>query len=133
MSVQTIKGSRQKTASGYSDYLPFGADGKYIDMLSGLDLEKQLKLGGDHSASIRQVNGNTVITEKYADDNAVGAYYKVVTTISESEDPQTGTPMTTITSQLYWVDNQGDDVLKNTKTITIQEDGNEADITEVLS
>ena len=128
MPVQTIKGSRQKTATGYSDYIPFGADGKYIDMLSGLDLEKELKLGGDHSASITQnLQGNTVITQKYADEETIGAYYKVVTTIEEDAN------ITTITSQLYWVDSQGNDTLKNTKTITIEENGEQAEITEVLS
>ena len=129
MSVQTIKGSRQKLSAGsYSDFIPFGADGEYIDRLSGLNLERQLKLGGDHSASIREdANGNTVITQKYADAETTGAYYKVITTII-----QAGTS-TNITSQLHWVNNQGNDILKNTKTITIIENGEDTDITEVLS
>lgn len=129
MPVQTIKGSRQKvSASGYSDYIPFGADGKYIDMLSGLDLEKELKLGGNHSAIIGLDSQNrTVITQKYADEDASAAYYKVITTIEEEADS------TTITSQLHWIDSQENDILKNTKTITIQENGEQAEITEVLS
>lgn len=129
MSVQTIKGSRQKLSTGsYSDFIPFGADGEYIDMLSGLNLERQLKLGGDHSAVIGQdANGNTVITQKYADAETTGAYYRVITTIAEAA------AATTITSQLHWVNNQGNDILKNTKTITIVEDGEETDVTEVLS
>lgn len=128
MPVQTIKGSRQKTATGYSDYIPFGADGEYIDMLSGLNLERELKLGGDHSASIGQDSqGNTVITQKYADEETTGAYYKVITTIEE------GIGATTITSQLHWINSQGNDTLKNTKTITIEEDGEQTEITEVLS
>jgi len=55
MSVKTIKGSRQKnTTGGYADYIPFGADGEYVDMLSGLNLERELKLGGDHLTSITE-------------------------------------------------------------------------------
>lgn len=129
MSVQTIKGSRQKTAAdNYSDFIPFGTDGEYVDMLSGLTLERELKLGGDHSASIGQdSSGNTVITERYADEETIGAYYKVVTTITE------GSANTTITSRLYWVNSQGNDILKNIKTIVIEEDGSETEITEVLS
>ena len=64
MSVKTIKGSRQKNSTGnYADYIPFGADGEYIDMLSGLNLERELKLGGDHLTSITEQNGNIIITE----------------------------------------------------------------------
>ena len=40
MSVQTIKGARQKIAqNAYSGYVPFGVDSEYTDMLSGLTLE----------------------------------------------------------------------------------------------
>lgn len=39
--IRTIKGERQKTGSNsFSDYLPFGVDGEYVDMLSGLTLER---------------------------------------------------------------------------------------------
>lgn len=128
MSVKTIKGSRQKnTTGGYADYIPFGADGEYVDMLSGLNLERELKLGGDHLTSIIEQNGVTVITQKYADSESVGKYYKVITTISE------GVTGTTITSELHWLDNTGTDVLKNTKTIVIADEDTGTDITEVLS
>ena len=128
MSVKTIKGSRQKnTTGGYADYIPFGADGEYVDMLSGLNLERELKLGGDHLTSITEQNGITVITQKYADSESTGKYYKVITTISE------GATGTTITSELHWLDNAGTDVLKNTKTIVIADEDTGTDITEVLS
>lgn len=128
MSVKTIKGSRQKnTTGGYADYIPFGADGEYVDMLSGLNLERELKLGGDHLTSITEQNGVTVITQKYADSESTGKYYKVITTISE------GVTGTTITSELHWLDNAGTDVLKNTKTIVIADEDTGTDITEVLS
>lgn len=128
MSVKTIKGSRQKNTTGdYADYIPFGADGEYIDMLSGLNLERELKLGGDHLTSIVEQDGVTTITQKYADDESTGKYYKVITTISESAAG------TTITSELHWLDNTGTDVLKNTKTIVIADEDTSTDITEVLS
>lgn len=128
MSVKTIKGSRQKnTTGGYADYIPFGADGEYVDMLSGLNLERELKLGGDHLTSITEQDGVTVITQKYADNESTGKYYKVITTISE------GVTGTTITSELHWLDNAGTDVLKNTKTIVIADEDTGTDITEVLS
>ena len=132
MPVQTIKGSRQKITDGnpsnYGQYIPFGADGEYVDMLSGLNLERELKLGGDHLASIIQgPNGSTIITQKYATDEATGTYYKVITTISEDGS------VTTITSQLYWVNSLGAETLKNTKTITIDQSGNQTEIQEVLS
>ena len=129
MSVQTIKGSRQKITTGsYGNYIPFGADGEYIDMRSGLNLERQLKLGGDHSATISENEyGNTVITEIYADQNSTNNYYKVITTIAQNG------AITNITSQLHWINSQADDILKNTKNTTIDESSDITDITEVLS
>lgn len=128
MSVQTIKGTRQKINAGsYADYIPFGADGEYIDMMSGLDLEKELRLGGDHITSIVQNNGQTVITEKYAKSSITTNFYKVVTTIAESNGN------VTITSVLYWVNDSGTDVTKKTKTITITDTSTGTNISEVLS
>lgn len=130
MSVQTIKGSRQKSADGnsYGRYIPFGADGEYVDMLSGLTLERQLKLGGDHITTIStNQQGQTVITQKYADSESLNSFYNVVTTIGKSGNA------TVITSQLHWIDNQGNDTLKNTKTITIGGSGGQTEIEEVLS
>ena len=128
MSVKTIKGSRQKNSTGnYADYIPFGADGEYIDMLSGLNLERELKLGGDHLTSITEQNGNIIITEKYADENSQSKYYKVITTISEDAEG------TKITSVLHWIDNNGNDIEKKTKEIIIANEGTNTNITEVLS
>ena len=130
MSVQTIKGTRQKNVTGdaYGQYIPFGADGEYVDMLSGLTLERQLKLGGDHTTTIStNQQGQTVITQKYADSEVLNSFYKVVTTIGKSGNA------TTITSQLHWINNQGNDTLKNTKTITIGGSGGQTEIEEVLS
>lgn len=128
MSVKTIKGTRQKIATGsYADYVPFGADGEYVDMMSGLNLERELKLGGDHLTSIVQRNGQTVVTEKYAKASVTTNFYKVVTTIAESNGS------TTITSVLYWVNESGRDIVKKTKTITIADTGTGTNISEVLS
>lgn len=129
MSVQTIKGSRQKNATGgYADYIPFGVDGEYTDMLSGLTLERELKLGGDHLASIGvDANGNTVVVEKYAKSSDTNDFYNVVTTIGGDEQG------TVITSELHWIDSSGNDVTKNIKTVTIRDSASGTDITEVLS
>ena len=64
-SKQRIKQIRQKTSSGYSSGIPIGADGFLIDMLSQLDLEEELKLGGNHYADIQETDTEMTITEYY--------------------------------------------------------------------
>lgn len=61
-----IKQMRQKDNSGnYFTSIPFGADGFLIDMFSGLDLEEELKLGGNHYTEILEDNDTTIIKEWY--------------------------------------------------------------------
>lgn len=124
MSVQTIKGERQKlSANSYSDFLPFGVDGEYVDMLSGLTLERELKLGQDHTAEvIENSDGSVDIEEVYAKPSAT-KYYIVRTNINEDAD--------TIVQKLYWVEN-GQETLKKSKQISIIENDDGFNIQEVL-
>ena len=116
----TIKGTRKKTgSSSYGDFIPFGADGQNIDMVSGLDLEQELKLGGDHLVSInKDISGNTIVIEDYIDDATVSnvTFYRVKTTISKI------TEGTQIEAKLYLVDTStspATETLKKTKTTLI--------------
>lgn len=129
MSVQTIKGVRQKTGqNSYPVYVPFGVDGEYTDMLSGLTLEKEIKMGGDHLTTIStQQDGSTLITEKYAPNATTVNYYQLVTNIS-----QVANVGTVIASTLSWIDNSQTSNIKNTKRITIQ-NGTVTSITEELT
>lgn len=125
--VQTIKGSHKKIgASSYDVFIPFGTDGNYVDMLSGLSLERELKLGGDHGTSILEnEDGSFQISEKYAPAAATVSYYRVDTNINSDAD--------TIVQKLYWIDQNGQSSLKKTKTISIIEETNGFNIQEVLS
>ena len=126
--IKTIKGTRQKISPGsYADYVPFGADGKYIDMMSGLDLEKELRLGGNHITKITNNGTRTIITEVYGDSQNATDCYKVITTIGENNGN------TEIISVLTWVDNQGTEETKATKIITIASTGAGTNISEVLT
>lgn len=60
-----VKQIRQKSSSGYLSGIPIGADGLYIDMSSGFDLEEELKLGGNHYVEILDSETSTVIREWY--------------------------------------------------------------------
>lgn len=61
-----IKQIRQKdNNNGYSTPIPLGADGFLIDMLSGLDLEEELKLGSNHYVEIEEKENVTIIKEWY--------------------------------------------------------------------
>lgn len=125
--VQTIKGSRKKIgATSYDVFIPFGTDGKYVDMLSGLTLEQELKLGGDHGVSIvENDDGSIDISEKYTISDNTKSFYRVDTNISAAADQ--------IVQKLYWIDDSGQSTLKKTKTISIIEETNGFNIQEVLS
>ena len=123
--MDRIKGLRQKSANGSFDSLvPFGTDGILVDMLSGLDSEQELKLGGNHITAISENinNSTTTITETYkALDNSTVTYI-VETTIDESNSTSTE-----ITIAL-----KRDNVILNSKTITISDNNNITNIEEVL-
>lgn len=60
-----IKQIRQKVENNdYSPY-PIGSEGQYIDMLSKLDLEEELKLGGNHYVTVEEFEDKTIVREKY--------------------------------------------------------------------
>lgn len=72
-----IKGLRQKLQNNsYGDFVPFGSEGEYIDMFSGLSLEQEFLLGGTHQVYIKEVNNTTIIIDNY------GGVYCTRTTIS---------------------------------------------------
>ena len=133
LEINTIKGTRQKTGNNtYGQFFPFGTDGQYIDMASGLDLEKELKLGGDHYVSVQELaNNETKITENYTTINNNVDFYQVETSIK-----QTNQGTTLIKCQLYWVTDasSGDlgRILKKKKEIQISENGNITEIKEEI-
>lgn len=113
---QRTKGMRQKTGTNeYDVFVPFGSDGKYIDMDSSLDLEEELKLGGSHYVTINEDENITSIIENYAGG------YKTTTDIIEDENG------ITISSKLYKNNN-----FLHRKNISIIENGAETTIEETL-
>lgn len=62
---ERIKGLHVKISSdSYSPLKPFGSDGQLIDMLSSLDLEEELKLGGNHYVELEEDDDNDVLVIK---------------------------------------------------------------------
>lgn len=101
-----IKQIRQKNASGnYMNY-PIGSQGTLIDMLSELDLEEELKIGGNHYVQVDNVSDElTYVREWYYNkpksENGTVLYslqitistgvideYLVITHDSEKSDPE---------------------------------------------
>lgn len=79
-------------------------------MLSGLTLERELKLGQDHTTSIvENDDGSYDITESFAKPGDT-SFYVLKTNINADAD--------TIVQQLYWSVN-GTETLKKTKTVSI--------------
>lgn len=121
-----IKGLRQKNSQGtFNPLVPFGTDGIFVDMVSGLDNEQELKIGGNHSSTIvENQDGSTEITEIFKDVNNSIITYTLVTAIIEQQDGSTE-----ITSTLK----QGNtETVLRSKTITIPADSNNIVIGEVL-
>ncbi len=86
--MDRIKGLRQKQSdSSYNSLIPFGTDGVLVDMLSGLDNEQEIKLGGNHTSVITEVNATTTsIVETYKALDNTTVTYVVETTIVENND-----------------------------------------------
>ena len=62
---ERIKGLHIKDSpNSYSNLKPFGSDGQLIDMLSSLDLEEELKLGGNHYVELEEDDNNDVLVIK---------------------------------------------------------------------
>lgn len=89
--MDRIKGLRQKQSdSSYNSLIPFGTDGVLVDMLSGLDNEQEIKLGGNHTSVITEVNATTTsIVETYKALDNTTVTYVVETTIVEKNDSST--------------------------------------------
>ena len=91
-----IKGFRQKQLDGsFSSFKPFGTDGILVDMLSGLDNEQELKLGGNHSSTIVESINNknepvTTVTEIFKNNETPASIiYILITEITEQGDNTT--------------------------------------------
>lgn len=119
-----IKEIRQKDSEGqFPTTYPIGTDGTLVDMLSGLDNEVELKLGGNHDSYIEEVSDTvTRITETYY-DLAHDRTYICVTTITENQDDTT--TIVIVLSQ--------NDVEIRRKTVTIPVDAATMNIREELS
>lgn len=119
INIERIKQIRKKTTNGTANgfnIVPLGADGSFIDMVSGLDLEEQLKLGGNHSASINIIDDKTTQIKEYYYDNQNSKIlkYSVLTTIFERGSK------VDITATLYKGEINQNNIL-HIKTTTINE------------
>lgn len=95
--IKRIKQIRKKEINGFGAPVPLGTDGLLVDMLSGLDLEEELKLGNNHSATITQIDNNTTqIKEQYYDKNK-RVKFSVSILIAENDNEK----KTIITMTLY--------------------------------
>lgn len=123
--MDRIKGLRQKQSdSSYNSLIPFGTDGVLVDMLSGLDNEQEIKLGGNHTSVITEVNATTTsIVETYKALDNTTVTYVVETTIVENNDSSTN-----ITISLK----QNDVVIKSKSIVIPAEDGAILEIEEEL-
>ena len=123
--MDRIKGLRQKQSdSSYNSLIPFGTDGVLVDMLSGLDNEQELKLGGNHTSVITEVNATTTsIVETYKALDNTTVTYVVETTIVENNDSSTD-----ITISLK----QNDVIIKSKSIVIPAEDGAILEIEEEL-
>lgn len=71
INTERVKSISKKEISGFSTPIPIGTDGLLVDMLSGLDLEEENKLGNNHSATITEIDDNTTqIIEQYYDNSS---------------------------------------------------------------
>lgn len=119
-----VKGYRKKAETGYEAFIPFGSDGEFIDILSGLNLEEEMRLGGRRNVSFSENDNTITVTETYY--NADGTQiYRVVTTLS-SGAITSGSG--TVTVDLYTGTSS---TRTKRKTITVSASGNTN--TEALS
>ena len=75
MSVEVVKTILKKGSSSFDDGCPIGTEGKYVDMYSQLDLEEEIKIGGNKCTVVQTkvITGTntsyTKISEFYATEN----------------------------------------------------------------
>ena len=132
--MQRVKGYREKTGTAlYSNLIPFGTDGVFVDMNSGLNLEEDILIGGNHYTTIQESSDTTtVINETFAkkedvENEVAENYYVKNTLIDESTED------TVITIKLFLVkDSTVSPVLLREKVITIDGSGAVTEIEEVL-
>ena len=93
-----IKSVRQKIGNNEFDLpISLGADGKNVDMESGLDLEEEFKMGGVSDVDITEDElGATIIVERFY-DKAGTLIGTVESKIEDSEDPNGGDPVSLMT------------------------------------
>lgn len=97
--------------NGSFSKIPIGANGRFVDMLSQLDLEEELKMGGNHYVNIRQSENQTFITEWYLSQPKQNNV-----SIEDSQNIVTHTCKVTIQDE----DIDNDENIKNRTTITIE-------------
>ena len=119
-----VKGMRKKTSSStFGSFVPFGTDGVFTDMASGLDLEQELKLGGNQQVTITEPDeDSTLIVETYSDSKG-NEIYRVETLVTKNEREE---PV--VSTKLY----KGQELIKS-KSISFVEEAQADVITEALS
>lgn len=117
--MSKIKQIKQKTNGTFPNQgIPLGADGINIDMSSGLNLEEEFIIGGNHSITITEdeEDNSFKIIESYKDKQNETLIYQTTTDIKENQNT------TTITVDMFdYINN----IPSHYKTISITEnDGN---------
>lgn len=109
----------------FSDPYPFGAEGKNVEMLSGVNLEEEFHLGSPNVTSFStDENGMTIIREEYKKTGQSDNYYVMVTTFENNDSGGT-----IISQKLYF--SSGEQLtLKKTKITTFIGSGDDFQIKE---
>ena len=116
-----IKQIRPRQSGSFPTSIPIGTDGLLVDMISQLDLEEEIRLGGNHYVDIYDTKTDTVIKEWYlseskgttpieqVNDNIVK--YTVYTTIASKVQTRIGTknPNEEENDFITWKDGQNYD------------------------
>lgn len=113
--MKKIKHISQREQNGnFSNFIPLGADGLNIDMLSGNNLEEEMHLGSPSKTSFETDEfGSTIITEEYKkNNNQTDKYYIMKTSFEANEDENM-----IIIQKLYFIIEE-ELVLKRTKKIS---------------
>ena len=63
--TERIKQVKRKEGNSFSSSIPIGTQGLFVDMISTLDLEEQIRLGGNHYIDIIDTDTDTEIRQWY--------------------------------------------------------------------
>ena len=63
--TERVKQIRRRENGDFSSSIPIGTQGLFVDMISTLDLEEQIRLGGNHYVDIVDTDATTEIKEWY--------------------------------------------------------------------